>query len=386
MKYQPTAAELARRAEEQALRTAASLFRVLSADLEALRHVAADTMAEFAVTITIPAEFVVGTGSAAEVEAQNRELKKALVRTREQIHAIQHRGETERLKSYLAGLAEVDIPASPPPTRSKAGSVVPSAGETGESLHARAEAHLAGLAPGAQLSERALQLSAAIASASPELARLVVRDLQTEIGQINREAKHREALAVRLQELDIRAGVLDHPELLREVLFVRGDPAGITEKGLDELEKRIADEEQRVESARSRRAARDAMERALLAEGYEVLNGFDVAVPHDGVLVRKPGLNYHAWHVAVGDESIHMEVVRTALDADPGISKVRDVEAETHICADLPALLTRVADSGVEIGRIRRLEPGDVPVKVLHDAKPAESSASSVQAPKERLR
>ena len=63
--------------------------------------------------------------------------------------------------------------------------------------------------------------------------------------------------------------------------------------------------------------ARAAMERALIAEGYEVLDGFDTAVPHDGVLVRKPGLDYHAWRVSVGDESIHMDVVRTALEDRP---------------------------------------------------------------------
>lgn len=380
--YRPSAEEVARRAEEDALRQATSLFRVLCGELQALRAVATETGAAFERTIDIPVLPELPVGSASKVEAQNAELARTLADTRLHVHAAQRRAEVERLADYLSTLAELEDASADFPAVTASTSL--ESGETVESLRARAEQYLGALTPGAQLSDHAAELATGLASAPPDLALLALRGLRAEISRINREARRRLALDDRLRDLDIRVGALDRPALLREVLFARGDPGGITDEQLAALECRVEDEEKAATAVQGRNAVRIAMERALIAEGYQVLAGFETAVPRDGVLVCKPGLDFHAWMVAVDDDSIRLDVVRTALETDSRITVARDLEVETRVCADLPAILGRVAEAGVVVDRVRQLAPGDSPVVVLPNAKLAPPATASAHAPEER--
>lgn len=379
--YVPSAAELARRAEERALRRAVSRFRVLSDDLEALRRVADGIGETFGTLISVPGRIERADGSAAAVDAHSAELERTIAETRKHVVAAQRKMEQQRLLDYLGALEELDIPRR----RSKAESAErqpnPSVSHPApsESTRERAERYVASLTPGAELTEHATALFASLNSAAPDLASLIVRDLQAEIGRINRAADLQSKIDERLRELDIRAGVLGDSELSREIVFARAERVGLPEERVTVLESRVEEAERLQAAAQSRDAARKALEAALFAEGYEVLSGFETAVPEDGVLVRKPGLDFHAWRVAVDDESICMDVVRTTLEADARLSGTRDVEAETKICADLPAVLSRIAASGVELGRLRRLEPGDAPVKVLPGATAHQQSSAAQQ-------
>ena len=197
---------------------------VLSADLEALRRVAADTEAAFAVTIAVPAEIRAsrkfgrrGGGQSADLEGAQRDSVS---------ESTQLKGTASRsgCDSYLSTLAELDVPSGTAHGRID-GLIdyrLPQR-EIQESLLVRAERYLASLSPGRRCSQSsAIHLAAAVTLATPELASLAVRDLQAEIGRINRDAKRQAAIADRLRELDVRAGSLGDPELLREVLFVQG--------------------------------------------------------------------------------------------------------------------------------------------------------------------
>ncbi|WP_157416812.1 hypothetical protein [Agromyces allii] len=383
--YVPSAAELARQAEVRALRRAVSRFRVLSDDFEALRRVADGIGEASGTSISVPGPIERDLGAAADIEAQCAELERTIAETRKQVFAEQRRIEEQRFLDYLGAMEELDVPAHGSKTSAEREPVRPGSHPApSEPTRDRAERYLSTLSPGAELTERARALLASLNEAAPDLASLIVRDLQAEIGQINRAAKHQAKIDERLRELDIRAGAVGDTELLREIVFARAERVGMSDERVAALEGR-ADEAERLEAAaQSRDAARRVLELALLAEGYEVLSGFETAVPEDGVLVRRPGLDFHAWRVAVDDESIRMDVVRTTLEADARLAGTRDIEAETRICADLPAVLGRIAASGVELGRMRRLEPGDAPVKVLPGATRAHKQASTTTKQKER--
>lgn len=384
--YEVSAAEVARREEERRLRLATSRFRVLSEELEALTRVAVDTAAEFGESI-VPTKVGELRTDAAGVEAQNDLLVQQIAETRQRIQSVQTRRETERVRRYLSTLEEIDVPNAPPTGHSTA---TPSSARganeaVAASLLARAANYIAALEPGAELSERAIHLGAALTSTAPELGTLIARDLQAEIGLINRAARRRAAISERLRELAARADALGDRELMREVLFARGQEELVAEPLVGSLEDRVSESEGRAAAAMARSDVLAAVENALLAEGYDVLAGFDTAVPQDGVLVRKPGLDHHAWRMAVRDQSIEIDVVRTMLEADPSDTSVRDIEAERELCADLPAVLNRVGESGVEIRRLRQLAPGDVPVKALPNARPAEARPTAkARKPKER--
>lgn len=381
--------------ERQAVRVETARYQVLAEELESLLRDAE------ALSVTVPRARPLLAVTSSEIAQQNAELLKVVAETRARIQ-IAHAGvrSARQLQDYFSGLQELDIPT---PNRSTAAGGDPASTSTVEPpaavpltsgleiALARADRCNKRLAPGAQLSADAVAIIASLAAATPELAVIVVQELQMEVSRINREAKHRQALVDRLIELDVRARALGDRDLMREVLFVRGEHAGLTDMRLDDLAAQIADAEDaaaRVERANAEEADREhvrsVLSAALASQGYEVVSGFESAIPSAGVLLRKPGYDYHAVQATVEGQLISLDVVRTTLEADIDMSETRDYEAHVALHADMRKALDRIRAEGVVLGRVRELEPGDAPVVALAAATKAPAASRVATRPKER--
>lgn len=405
MSHEDARWQRARREEEQREREAAARerravlqetarYQVLAEELESLRR---DADAE---SISAPRARPLRAGTSSDIALQNADLQKTLAHTRASIQIARASGHTARqLQEYFAELREFDIPrsdrratADPEQVATSSAEPVAEASPTPvDSAIARADAYVSRLTPGVQLSEDALALIASLSSATPEFAAIAVRELQVEISRLNREAKDRDSLVDRLRELDVRARALGDTHLVREVLIARGEQAALTDERLNLLDAKIADGEEvvaraeRAEDAEAdRKHVQNVLRAALVDQGYEVVSGFESAIPKGGLLLRRPGYGFHAVQATVDAGLISMDVVRTALEADLGASETRDYEAHVALHADMRMALDRVQAEGVELGRIRELEPGDIPIPPLATATPVSAKPRMVGKPKER--
>lgn len=394
--------------ERRAVAEATARYRVLVDELESLRRAADEACAAHGVTVAVPdAEALNGTTSD-QIARENAALAEVVAHIRVSIHVAEAGAHSARqLQEYLSGLQEIDVPTSTrggwldaAATRSQPTALPISASEAAgvesakpsiADVLTRADRYIGALAPGARLSDEAHALLVSLASATPEFAAIAVRELQAEVSRSNREAESQNARAERLRELDVRARTLDHAELAREVLVARGMQSELTDAGLDALELHIARaEEVAAQAGRSAAAEADRQHvqavllAALESQGYEVLSGFESAVPAGGTLLRKPGYGYHAVQATVDRGTISMDVVRTTLEADAGVSGTRDLEAHVALHADMRRALDRVRADGVELGRVRDLEPGDIPIPALPTATQGPVAPRTRAKPKEQ--
>lgn len=383
--------------ERRAVAEATARYRVLVDELKSLRRSADEVRAAHGVKVAVPhAQSLKGTTSN-QIAKENAALAEVVAHTRLSIHVAEAGARSaSQLKEYLSELQEIDVPT---PTRRGRDDAATTQSHPGPRLArpsvadvlARAERYIAALAPGERLSDDAQALLASLASAQPEFAAIAVRELQAEVSRINNQAKSQNARAERLRELDVRARTLDHAELVREVQGARDSQTELTDAMLDVLESDIARAEEaaaQAERAAAAEADRQHVQAALLAalasQGYEVLPGFESAVPAGGTLLRRPGYGYHAVQATVDRGTISMDVVRTTLEADDGVSGTRDLEAHIALHADMQRALDRVRADGIEIGRVRDLEPGDIPIPALATATHRPEAARTTAKPKEQ--
>lgn len=384
-----TVEQLAAMREADDRRIEESRLRVVLGDLRDLVEQCAAAEAVYGERVETPHPLTLTAGSAASLRREVDGLVDAIERSRDELAAVRDRHSRARLVERLQQLGTLNIaprhrqapatatlatPATIPAVTPESAPTPVTAVEA-ESMADRAARYLAKLDPGLELSDRMVALVALLDGVEGARARHTVQAIQEEVGRLNRHARRRAKVDAELSDLAVRADILADRGLVAEVAAARRTPDTITDEAFLELDERIERAEEDAQKERDRLYALESIQRSLAAEGYEPLEGFETVVPRGGMLVRRPGWHRHGLMVEVRDAEYSLAVVRTVVDDDARHAATEDVETETAMCDDLPAILERLENDGVRAGRIRRQQPGDSPVRVLDGASRAESTA-----------
>ncbi len=380
-----TVEQLAAMREADERRLEESRLRIAQTELEDLATECAAAEAVYGERVVLPTPVTARAGTAASLRRDIDTFVARIAQAREELAELRDRHQRARLVERLQQLGPLAIAPRLRPDQTVAAETASVEASTAppeqvtvveaESMAARAARYLAHLDAGIELSDDLISLVARLDGVDGERARLTARSIQEEVGRLNHQARRRARVDAELRALAIRVDALAHDALLAEVAEARRHPEAVTDDAFLELDERVRRAEESALQERNRRYAAETLLGILAAEGYEPLEGFETVVPQGGLLVRRPGWHRHGLLVEVRDAEYSLAVVRTVIDDDARLAAMEDVETETAMCADLPAILDGVEKKGVRTGRIRRQQPGDSPVRVLDGARRAEPAA-----------
>ncbi|HZD69857.1 MAG TPA: hypothetical protein VFA45_13400 [Actinomycetes bacterium] len=227
--------------------------------------------------------------------------------------------------------------------------------------------------------------SATIAAASPQRARQLLDVLRQRVLDVNRRCDAARDRLKRLEELERLLDGLDGAP----VVAARAALSGAWRDRKVDVEVVARQVETAARAAVSERDCRfvaSASAACLRELGYEVQDGFETLIAHDGMAhLRRPDWPDHAvrlW-LTPGTRKLRMHVVRRA---DGGSVAEADVAVEREWCASVDRWLAAMRDRGVAMEIQERTPPGALTVPAVSGRQfPFESQAPRPR-PRERER